>query len=100
MSETIDVNEGKGGVGFRIRELWAFLAVHDDNDEGVVGMLTPNGWVPMVVADKTRLDQLLPKARELARSQGKTIRLVRFHVRQDVEVFHPDGRRERPAENT
>ena len=30
------VVDDRGGLGFRILELWAFLAVHEDGDEGLV----------------------------------------------------------------
>jgi hypothetical protein len=87
--------DDKSGVGFKIGALWAFVAVHDDGDEGIIGFLSPSGWVPMVAADQTRLDLLIPRARAVAKEGNKVVRLVRFDTRADVEVFHPDGRRER-----
>ena len=67
-----------GGVGFRITRLWAYLAVHDDDDEGVIGMQTPDGWVPLVAADRARLASLRPYAEHVAASAGLVVRLVRF----------------------
>lgn len=41
-----------------------------------------------------RLDLLRKEARRLSKAGGRRIRLVRFTTRTDLEVFHPDGRRE------
>ncbi len=93
---SIDVNEGRGGVGFRIQHVWAVLAVHSDEDEGVVAVQTaPGHWLPLIAADETRLEQITALARRFAKEQNRPLRLVRFTVRENLETFHPDGRRER-----
>lgn len=84
------------GLGFRIDEIWAFVAVHGDTDEGIIGAMMPNGqWIPFIAADQTRLEQLIPIARQQARENNIAVRLVKFSSRELVETFHPDGRRER-----
>lgn len=76
--------------GFRIGAVWAFLAVDpDDGDEGVVGMATPAGWIPFVAADERRLVDLREHAVAIARATGRSIELVRFDVRTDVETIDP-----------
>lgn len=95
-TKSIDINEGQGGVGFVIRQVWAFLAVHADGDEGVIAERVGEHWIPFMAADKTRLEQLSRRARDLGKEHGKVVRLVRFDVRTEVETFYPDGRRERP----
>src|SRR3954468_13482452 len=86
----VDVNAGKGGVGFRIHTLHAALAVHADGDEGVVGLQAPDGtWVPLVAADKTRLDFIKEAAREIADQSGMTVRICRFTTRVEVQVIRP-----------
>ena len=51
---------------FVITELWAYVSVGPDGDEGVMACSMPiNGremMLPMVGADKTRLDKLKPYA--------------------------------------
>jgi len=36
MSGFVDMKAGAGGVGFRIAHVWAVLAVHGDQNEGIV----------------------------------------------------------------
>lgn len=96
-AEYVDINAGQGGVGFVIDAVWAFVAVHADGDEGVLAMSINGQWVPFIAADRTRLEELIPKARALGKASNKSIRLVRFDARTVVEVFHPDGRRSRPG---
>lgn len=90
-----------------VREIYILLA-DNPGGEGLVmagglGVPTP---VIMTGADRTpeggptlehRLDELRRFARQSARAGARALRLVRFTVRQDIEVFHPDGRRERVA---
>jgi hypothetical protein len=77
------------GVGFVIRDLYAFLAVHADGDEGVVGAQLGDRWLPLVVADPMLLEILRPIAQAAAREIGVTIRLVRFTQREELEVLRP-----------
>lgn len=74
-----------GGTGFYIERLWAYVAVHDDGDEGVVAI----GNLPAVAADHARVEALRPHMTGLAKALGKEIKLVRFDRRVDVEVFNP-----------
>ena len=82
------------GVGFRITEVWAFLAVHDDDDEGIIGELMGLTWMPFVAADPHRIEDLMPRAQAIARETGKTIRLVRFSERTDIEIINQQPERE------
>lgn len=78
----------------RIDHIWAFLSV-DEGGEGVCaaplghGMLT----VPMIAADDKRLVSLKPIARKMATMFQKPVRLARFTVREDVEIYQPEGDR-------
>ena len=59
------------------------------DDEGVVGMNTEFGWMPLVGADLARVESLKPIVRGLARGLGKPIKLLYFENRKDVEVITP-----------
>jgi hypothetical protein len=77
----------------RIEELWAFIA-ENETGEGLAGFWDPNsGWMPMVAADERRVISLRPMAERIARESGKPIRLVRFHVRTEVETIDPQTAR-------
>lgn len=72
-------------AGFRIESIWAYLAVAADDDEGVIGVYGPMGWIPAVAADRARLDALRPEVEAIARVTGQRIVLTRFDQRTDVE---------------
>lgn len=78
-----------GGTGFVIHELWAYVAVHADSDEGVIGASINGMVMPLVAADRTRLDELRPYAERAAAFAGKPVKLVRFTAREDVETIEP-----------
>lgn len=78
-----------GTTGFRIDRLWAFLSIGEDGDEGVCSISTTLGHMPMVAADRRRVDQLRPYAAKVAKTTGRPVRLARFDTRADEETFNP-----------
>lgn len=73
----------------KIDEMYAFIALDPaDNTEGVTAFLSPTmGNMPMVGADMARVEQLRPIAQGLAKRSGVKIKLCRFSVREELEVF-------------
>lgn len=71
--------------GFRITELLAYVAVGEDDEEGVCAFMSPGGvWHPMVMADRVRFRQLAPIAAAM-REMGQKIKLVRFTTREELD---------------
>ena len=69
----------------RIKEMFAFVAEGSGpDDEGVVGMNTGSGWMPLVGADMARVESLKPIARGIAAQTGKKIKLLHFTQREDL----------------
>jgi hypothetical protein len=79
-----------GSPGFRIKDLHAFIAVDPtDDSEGIVGIRDPLTKTnePLIGADQDRIESHRPYVAEIAKATGQPIKLVRFSVREDVEVF-------------
>jgi hypothetical protein len=76
-------------MSFRCTTMWAFLSIDEDDDEGVIAVRMPNGWMPLVAADEKRLEDLRPFVTHAVADSGRTVRLARFTVREDVEVIGP-----------
>jgi hypothetical protein len=77
-------------VGFRIRSLWAWVTIDDDDDESIPGARLPTGdWLPLIGADEERLRSLRPRVEAIARQLGRPISLVRFTERELIEVLDP-----------
>lgn len=74
----------------RIDSIYAFLSV-DDGGEGVcAGPLGPGGSViPLIAADKARFDSLRPMGQYIAKITGKVVRVIRFKVREEIEIMLP-----------
>lgn len=70
----------------RITQLFAFISSEQNgDDEGVIAFRGPSGdWMPMVGADAARMESLRPVARVIAEASRKSVRLVRFSVREDL----------------
>lgn len=67
-----------------------FAFVMEDSgpeDEGVIGMETPRGYLPLVGADMKRVDALRPIAQGIAAQVGKPVKLIHFTRREELEVI-------------
>jgi len=64
--------------GYHITNVWLFVSVDTDGDEGICAFRGTDGWMPMVAADERRLHQLIPIAQELANARGVKIEVRAF----------------------
>lgn len=92
----------------RVQDIYVCLA---DNASGLEGLCMVYGEgvsMPLLMTGMdreeegamsgwARIEILRRQARDLAKNANRTVRLVRFLVREDVEVFYSDGRCERPS---
>ena len=66
--------------GFRITDLWVFVGIDEDGDEGVIAMASPQlgGAIPLIAADETRRLEFEPIARDIAKMKGGTYECRHF----------------------
>lgn len=69
--------------------MYAYIATDPKTgDEGVIGMLMPDGsWMPFVAADEARLMQLEPNAQRIALQLNRDITLIKLTTRETVKVL-------------
>ncbi|MBR0879598.1 hypothetical protein ACVMGC_000996 [Bradyrhizobium barranii subsp. barranii] len=74
----------------RIDEVYLFVSV-DEAGEGVCAapLMGEGSLVPLMAADKKRVEALKPWAREVARITGKKIKLIKFTTRSEVMEIEP-----------
>lgn len=85
--DTTDMHTPPNYMG-RIEAIWMVLSV-DEGGEGVVAAPMGQLTMPLLAADKRRLDQIIPLARKLATTFNQVLRLAKFTVREDIEVYPP-----------
>lgn len=74
----------------KIEEIWAWVSIDkDENDEGVIGWNMGGSWMPLIGADKFRIDSLRGFAKKTATITGKPVKLVKFTTRVEMEVVKP-----------
>ena len=73
--------------GYRVTEMYAFLAVGDDGEEGVPSFYACGMMLPLVAADAARVESLRAMARQVVAKSGRPVTLARFTVREDVETI-------------
>jgi hypothetical protein len=80
-----------------IKEMFAFVAVDSsDGDEGLAAFMRGETLMPMVGSDLTRVDSLRPMAQLIADHTGQPVTLVRFTVRETLDVIEPAGGARQP----
>jgi len=75
-------------TGHRIGVLWAYLAVAEDDDEGIISTQMGGMAMPLIGSDEARMRSLRPYAERIARGSGRQVKLVRFDQRTDIEVIN------------
>lgn len=74
----------------KVRTITAFIVTEADGTEGITAFINNGRWVPMIGSDEERVESLKPIAKKISAAIGKPVQMVRFTVREDVEVI--DGR--------
>lgn len=74
----------------KIETMYAFVAEDTSpDDEGIIGIDTPLGWMPLVGGDMELVESLKPHAMNIARQLGKRVKLLQFETRKEIEVIEP-----------
>ena len=76
-------------AGKRITEVIAFVALDSDGDEGIPAFWDGRLMLPLIAADSHRVESLLPIARRIAEETGIEIQVLRFTVREQIDVLNP-----------
>lgn len=77
-------------MALKITEIFAFIGVDDNGDEGLVAWHDPkHGWMPLVGADKARLDAYRQMAEHIAFHTLQPVREVHFTSIQDLGTVTP-----------
>jgi len=71
--------------GFRIKNIHAYTAIGDDNEEGIIGEQIDGTFMPFICADEARAKSLRPRAESIGKATGKKVKFVRFSIREDLE---------------
>lgn len=76
----------------KINEIYIYVSV-DKGGEGVIGQtITIEGrdiFMPFVCADKKRMEDLNPLAKNIAKTSNTKVKLIRLSVREDLEEYVP-----------
>lgn len=80
----------KAGQGQRIEKLYAWVGEEPDGSEGVLGWNFPDiGWMPLVGADKARVESYRQFAEISQGIFGRPVRLKMFAGGQVIDEIKP-----------
>ena len=75
----------------RIEKLFAWVATHKDGTQGIPAMLSGTTWIPMVGADRERIESLRGHAMGCLASCA-SLELVEFTGMEVLEAHAPQAR--------
>jgi hypothetical protein len=74
----------------RITQLWLVTYINEAGLEVVAQAKLQSGdYAPLIAADLTRLESMMPAARDLATTHNTKMRLIKFTNRVDIEDILP-----------
>ena len=74
----------------RLEQLWLITYVDSGGVEIVAqAKLTSGAYAPLIAADASRLESIMPVARELAKANQVTLQLIKFTGRVNIEEIKP-----------
>lgn len=71
----------------RIDEIYLFVSQDEDGNEGIISFPSKIGQLPLIAADKARLDSLRPAAISMKKLTPKKIVLIKFTTREEIEIL-------------
>ena len=81
----MDGDPWRPGRGQKIEALYAWIAVDPEGGEGVCGASIGRMMLPLVGADRERIESLRERAAMTRAASGYPVKLVRFSRREDIE---------------
>lgn len=70
----------------KITQPYVFISVDADGNEGIIGMRTDDGWMPLVFSDLHLVDLVKARIDHIKRGlDGKRAKLITFTHREDLE---------------
>jgi hypothetical protein len=74
----------------KVEQMFAFLAVDQSGDEGVLAWPLPDGTLlPLLGADMKRMETVRPFAQQIANVRGVPVKLAVFSTREERETLMP-----------
>jgi hypothetical protein len=74
----------------RIDEIWMVTYVNEADVEVLVqGQLSTGEFVPMIAADRARMESMVPAARAMAKALNIQMRLIKYTNRVDLLEIRP-----------
>lgn len=85
-----DLQASSPGSVQRLNEVWMVTFIADGGVETVAqGQLTTGAYVPMIAADRERMESMLPAAQDMAKARNIRMRLIKFTTRVDLQEILP-----------
>jgi hypothetical protein len=92
MSRIESYGDGDDGTrrGDRVTELFAWVALDpSDDNEGILATMTALGPMPMIGADRRRVEQYRERAQQMAAYSPNGIELRRFTLAEVLDKIEP-----------
>lgn len=70
-----------------IEELYAFISIDEDDNEGITNFHVNGQSYPMVFGYKSMCDKFKPLVKDMSTKHNKTVRLIKFKKVEVIETL-------------
>jgi hypothetical protein len=92
MTHIVSYGDGDGGTrrGDRITEVFAWVTLDpSDDNEGILATMTALGPMPLIGADRRRVEEYRERAQQMAAYSPNAIELRRFALVEVLDTIEP-----------
>jgi hypothetical protein len=75
----------------KVKTIHVFLGQEMDGIEGIIGQALNGLYMPFVCVDAKSIELMRPLAKKIGQQSGRVIKLVKFSVREELEIIEPKG---------
>lgn len=84
-----------------IKAVYAYTVVNPETgEEGIAGLITPQGARPLIAADEETLEEIKPLAQTAATMMGRPVQLSEFSHRTRITELQPQPEKQDPSDLT
>lgn len=73
----------------KINKVYVYLVEDESGEEGLAGVITPQGGRPLIAVTDEILNEIRPLAQDFSNISGLATKLVQFDVRKEIETLIP-----------
>lgn len=74
----------------KITEMFAFVMIDSEGDEGIIGENVGGQWFPFIGTDPSNMEKMIERADFISLSIGKPYKILKFKLQETIDGTAPN----------